>query len=111
MTAQPIHPDDLAEQRRTIRTLHVQHRPAPGLAAPQEPAEPAPAPAVDTAPLLAQARAALAGAVVVEELPAGPTGEWEAFRRAIGPCCVCGEPCRSLDPEGRKRHWCCEVPA
>lgn len=86
--------------------LHIQHRPAPGLTCDTTPA---PRPPVDPGPLLAGARQALASAVVAEELPTGPTGEWETFRRAIGPCCACGEPCRSFDPEGRMRHWMCEA--
>lgn len=36
--------------------------------------------------------------------------EWVFARHAIGPCCVCGEPCRSTDPEGRMRHPNCEEP-
>jgi hypothetical protein len=37
--------------------------------------------------------------------------EWEYARHAIGACEACGEPCRSVDPEGRKRHPSCGVPS
>ena len=32
------------------------------------------------------------------------SGQWEYFGHAIGPCASCGEPCRSVDREGRPRH-------
>lgn len=117
MTDMAIHPDDLAEQKRIIRTVHVDARPAPGMpaTAPEPEAEPA---EVDHSAGMAGARHAL------DEPPAQraahPAGcrcsawcrdDWEYFVLPIGPCSGCGEPCRSTDPEGRLLHPTCEVAA
>jgi len=36
---------------------------------------------------------------------------WTYSDRAIGNCSVCGEPCRSRDPQGVMRHPMCEAAA
>lgn len=87
--------------------LHVTARPFPGHV---------PAPAPDPTKALAQARRALTDGIV-DCPPACRCSvwcrdEWEYFDHAIGSCSVCGEPCRSTDPEGRLRHPTCGlVPA
>lgn len=55
-------------------------------------------------------------AEAIEPLPAHGSGEpcpptcaichsgWTFTDHAIGPCAVCGEPCRSRDPDGLMRH-------
>jgi hypothetical protein len=95
-------------------SLHIQHRPFPGI-------EPAPAPDLSktAAGALAGARQALAAGQRPPAPPCEPgctcsawcRDEWEYFAAAIGACEACGEPCRSTDPAGRKRHPSCGVPA
>lgn len=51
----------------------------------------------------------VARAVLGTAEPCPPTcpicnSDWSYADCAIGPCEVCGEPCRSRDPEGRIRH-------
>jgi hypothetical protein len=113
----PIHPADLAEQRRIIRKVHVGHRPAPGGPEPEPLAEPTGD--VDHSAGIAEARHAL----VEPPKPRAehPTGcqcstwcrdDWTYAAHgapALGPCSVCGELCRSIDPEGRMRHPMCAV--
>lgn len=57
---------------------------------------------------LAAVRAALNSAAPCP--PDCPTcsADWQVENHAIGPCCVCGEPCRSKDPAGLMRHLMCE---
>jgi hypothetical protein len=91
-------------------TVHVESRPFPGH-------EPAPAP-----DLTVVAGSALTAARRQLDHPLPPTehsadcrcsvwcrDEWAYAGQAIGACSVCGEPCRSTDPEGRRRHPTCEV--
>jgi hypothetical protein len=87
--------------------IHVQSRPFPGAEASTAPD------LVETATTaLSEARGALANAH-------GPgcqcsvwcRNAWEYFDHAIGPCAVCGEPCRSYDEDGVMRHPNCPVEA
>ncbi len=97
-----------------LTTLHVQARPFPG----HEPA-PAPDPKATAAGALARARRTLAEGQLPPTPPCPPgctccawcRDDWTYFAKAIGACEACGEPCRSTDPEGRKRHPTCGVPA
>ena len=90
-----------------MTTLHVQSRPFPGHV---------PAPPVD--PHAAADRAIAAARRELEPVVPCRAGEcgacdagWRYERRAIGRCCVCGEQCRSWDPDDRPRHPTCEVSA
>ncbi len=81
--------------------IHVQSRPAPGT----EPTT-APDPAADVlADVLAEARSRLATAHKPGcRCSTWCRDDWTYFGHAIGPCTVCGEPCRSTDPAGNMRH-------
>lgn len=89
--------------------VYVEARPFPG----HEPA-PRPDTAVVAGSALAAARRALLepSALPVDH-PAGCRcsvwcrDEWTYAGQAIGACSVCDEPCRSTDPEGRRRHPNC----
>lgn len=96
-------------------TLHIEHRPFPGAPEP----EPRPDLSVVADSALTAARRALDA---LPALPADhPAGcrcsvwcrdEWVYADRgapSIGLCAVCGEPCRSTDPEGRMRHPTCSA--
>lgn len=87
-------------------TVYVESRPFPG----HEPLPPH-----DPTEAAAQAMAA-ARRQLAEPLPCPPEcrichNGWETFDHAIGTCAVCGEPCRSIDEEGRQRHPTCEAKA
>jgi hypothetical protein len=94
-----------------MTALYVESRPFPGA--------PEPGPRPD---LTAVAGSALAAARRQLDNPSAPVehsadcrcsvwcrDEWTYAGQALGPCSVCGEPCRSTDPEGRVRHPTCEV--
>ncbi len=86
--------------------LHVQSRPAPGL---EPPSSDVATTAVD---VLAEARSKLATAHKPGcRCSTWCRDDWTYFGHAIGPCTVCGEPCRSTDPDGRMRHPNCVVDA
>ncbi len=100
-------------QRRTSpgparARVHVQSRPAPGAEPPT-----APEPATSAANVLAEARARLAKAHEPGcRCSTWCRNDWTYFGHAIGPCTVCGELCRSTDPDGKMRHPTggCEAP-
>jgi hypothetical protein len=77
--------------------LHVESRPWPGAVQP----EPDPAASRHG---LAVARAALGSAEPCPPTCAICHSGWTVEDHAIGPCAVCGEPCRSRDPDGLMRH-------
>lgn len=90
--------------------VHVESRPFAG-------AEPAPAP--DLAVVAANAMAEARGALVTAHEPGCQCSAWcrddwtyaEDGAPALGPCTVCGELCRSIDPEDRLRHPSCDPEA
>lgn len=91
--------------------LHIESRPFPGIV----PA-PAPDPKVSARQHLEASRQHLANRTPCPPTcprcfggHAEATGQWEYFGHAIGPCETCREPCRSTDPEGRRRHPNCEA--
>lgn len=91
-----------------MSTLHVESRPFPGAT---------PAPPLDLAGTAESALAAARRALV--EPPADHPAdcrcsvwcrnEWTYAGHALGACAGCGKPCRSTDPEGRRRHPTCEA--
>lgn len=90
-----------------MTALHVQDRPFPGHV---------PVPGPD--PAMLAGRAIAAARKELEPVEPCPAGEcracdagWRYERKAIGRCCVCGQQCRSTDPDDRPRHPTCEVGA
>lgn len=94
-----------------MTALHIESRPFPGAPEPV----PRPDPGIVAGSALAAARRALVDAPAPADHPAGCRcsvwcrDEWVYAGQPIGACSVCGEPCRSTDPEGRRRHPNCGV--
>jgi hypothetical protein len=94
-----------------MSALYVESRPFPGAPDP----EPRPDLTVLAGSALAAARRQLDHPSPPVDHPADCRcsvwcrDEWTYAGQAIGRCTVCGEPCRSTDPEGRLRHPTCEV--